>query len=211
MLNQDIQVDVEGDEEIGHVWLARQAEKSRTASDSLLASLFVNHPDHALLALKGVKPAKVIDLDPPAAPQVVPIPTKPNMEASLRHRPPKIELIICEVAAFYECSTVDLVSQRREHFIIKPRHVAMYLAKEMTAHPYTVIGKRFGDRDHTSAMHARHKIAQQVDTDDRIRDEIDVLKLRIMGAMLNPGERGDISDNGQTPAPGAPHMVGPPS
>jgi chromosomal replication initiator protein len=52
----------------------------------------------------------------------------------------------------------------------------MYLAKTLTSRSLTDIGRRFGDRDHTTVIHAVRKINTQVDTNKVLAHEIDTLK-----------------------------------
>ncbi len=64
------------------------------------------------------------------------------------------------VSLHFGISREDLLSQRRDKDSIWPRHVAIYLACEMTDHSLPTIGRAFAGRDHTTILHARKKIAQ---------------------------------------------------
>lgn len=98
---------------------------------------------------------------------------------------PGIKLIIRIVAGFYELSVTDLISARRTAVIVRPRQVAMYLSKTLTLKSLPEIGRQFGWRDHTTVLHAVRKIEGLVRMDDRLADEIEVLKLHIRQAVLN--------------------------
>jgi len=52
----------------------------------------------------------------------------------------------------------------------------MYLAKQLTARSLPEIGRRFGNRDHTTVLHAIRKIENEITGNPRLRDEIDELK-----------------------------------
>jgi chromosomal replication initiator protein len=52
----------------------------------------------------------------------------------------------------------------------------MYLAKQLTARSLPEIGRRFGNRDHTTVLHAIRKIEGALEGNQRLRDEIDDLK-----------------------------------
>jgi chromosomal replication initiator protein len=52
----------------------------------------------------------------------------------------------------------------------------MYLAKHLTARSLPEIGRRFGNRDHTTVLHAIRKIEGVLEGNPRIRDEIEELK-----------------------------------
>ncbi|MCB8829719.1 chromosomal replication initiator protein DnaA, partial [Escherichia coli] len=70
----------------------------------------------------------------------------------------RIEEIQRIVARHYNVSKQDLLSNRRTRTIVKPRQIAMYLAKMLTPRSLPEIGRRFGGRDHTTVLHAVRKI-----------------------------------------------------
>jgi chromosomal replication initiator protein len=70
----------------------------------------------------------------------------------------RIEDIQRVVARHYNVSKTELLSNRRTRTIVKPRQVAMFLAKMMTLRSLPEIGRRFGGRDHTTVLHAVRKI-----------------------------------------------------
>lgn len=69
-----------------------------------------------------------------------------------------INQIIEEVADYYNVSVLDLISPRRIAELIEPRHVAMYLAKKITVKSLPVIGRAFGNRDHSTVLAGARKI-----------------------------------------------------
>ena len=71
-----------------------------------------------------------------------------------------VETIKRRVAAFYDLSLEDLVSQRRHRAVARPRQVAMYFCKRLTRRSFPDIGQRFGGRDHTTVMHAVKRIEE---------------------------------------------------
>jgi chromosomal replication initiator protein len=66
----------------------------------------------------------------------------------------KIEDIQKLVATRYNVSRADILSERRTAAVVKPRQIAMYLAKALTPRSLPEIGRRFGGRDHTTVIHA---------------------------------------------------------
>lgn len=70
-----------------------------------------------------------------------------------------VERIQRAVCRKYGVTLNDMKSERRTQNIVEPRQVAMYLCKELTGRSYPEIGRRFGGRDHTTAIHAVRKIA----------------------------------------------------
>ncbi len=88
----------------------------------------------------------------------------------------KIEDIQRTVARQYNVSRADLLSSRRTANVVRPRQIAMYLAKTLTLRSLPEIGRRFGGRDHTTVLHAVRKIEGLVDTDATLAEEIELLK-----------------------------------
>jgi chromosomal replication initiator protein len=91
----------------------------------------------------------------------------------------KIEDIQRVVARQYNVSRADLLSSRRTANVVRPRQVAMYLAKLLTLRSLPEIGRRFGGRDHTTVLHAVRKIENLVTTDSVLAGEIELLKRQL--------------------------------
>ncbi|MBS82674.1 MAG: chromosomal replication initiator protein DnaA [Gammaproteobacteria bacterium] len=79
---------------------------------------------------------------------------------ALQERIITIEHIQKVVAQYYKIRVSDILSTKRDRKITLPRHMAMYLSKEMTRHSLPTIGDSFGGRDHTTVIHACKKIEQ---------------------------------------------------
>jgi chromosomal replication initiator protein len=91
----------------------------------------------------------------------------------------KIEDIQRVVARQYNVSRADLLSSRRTANVVRPRQVAMYLAKTLTLRSLPEIGRRFGGRDHTTVLHAVRKIEGLVGNDTALAEEIELLKRQL--------------------------------
>jgi chromosomal replication initiator protein len=91
----------------------------------------------------------------------------------------KIEDIQRIVARQYNVTRADLLSSRRTANVVRPRQVAMYLAKTLTLRSLPEIGRRFGGRDHTTVLHAVRKIEGLVSTDSALAEEIEILKRQL--------------------------------
>jgi chromosomal replication initiator protein len=91
----------------------------------------------------------------------------------------KIEDIQRIVARQYNVSRADLLSSRRTANVVRPRQVAMYLAKVLTLRSLPEIGRRFGGRDHTTVLHAVRKIENLAGTDTALAEEIEALKRQL--------------------------------
>lgn len=88
----------------------------------------------------------------------------------------RIEEIQKVVARHYNVTKHDLLSARRTRIVVRPRQIAMYLAKTMTLRSFPEIGKRFGGRDHTTVLHAVRKIEGMVAADEILAQEIEFLR-----------------------------------
>lgn len=92
----------------------------------------------------------------------------------------RIEDIQRVVSRHYNVTRQELVSDRRTRVIVKPRQIAMYLAKTMTPRSFPEIGRRFGGRDHTTVLHAVRKIEELINGDTKLGHEIELLKRLII-------------------------------
>ena len=88
----------------------------------------------------------------------------------------KIEDILRIVSRHFGVSKGDLLSQRRHRSVVWPRQIGMYLAKQLTARSLPEIGRRFGNRDHTTVLHAIRKIDNELSGNTRLREELEELK-----------------------------------
>jgi chromosomal replication initiator protein len=66
------------------------------------------------------------------------------------------------VAKYFRLSVEDLCGPRRTRDLVRPRQTAMYLARKLTGRSTPQIGKVFGNRDHTTVMHAVKQIERLV-------------------------------------------------
>ncbi|MFS8036393.1 chromosomal replication initiator protein DnaA [Xanthobacter sp. AM11] len=94
----------------------------------------------------------------------------------------RVDDILRIVSKHYNVTRADLLSQRRTATVVKPRQIAMYLAKTLTLRSLPEIGRRFGGRDHTTVLHAVRKIDGLVATDRALAEEIEVLKRLVLEA-----------------------------
>jgi chromosomal replication initiator protein len=101
----------------------------------------------------------------------------------VRTREPKrvrIEEIQKAVATRYNVSRADILSERRTAAVVKPRQIAMYLAKVLTPRSLPEIGRRFGGRDHTTVLHAVRKIEKAALEDRTLGEEIEFIKRMLL-------------------------------
>lgn len=87
--------------------------------------------------------------------------------------------VIQVVAEFYDLKENDLLSITRKKEIVRPRQIAMYILREELKNSFPSIGRKFGGKDHTTAMHAYSKIIQEMEKSENLSDEISLIKQRI--------------------------------
>ncbi|MFA6047391.1 MAG: chromosomal replication initiator protein DnaA [Parcubacteria group bacterium] len=84
--------------------------------------------------------------------------------------------IIKVISDFYDISPNDLIAKNRKQEVVKPRQIAMYLMRSELQYSYPGIGEKLGGRDHTTAIHAYEKISKALKTDEKLSEELTLLK-----------------------------------
>ncbi|HHZ77084.1 MAG TPA: chromosomal replication initiator protein DnaA, partial [Rhodospirillales bacterium] len=92
-----------------------------------------------------------------------------------------IEEIQKRVAEHFNIRIADMHSARRARSVARPRQVAMYLAKQLTARSLPEIGRKFGGRDHTTVMHAVKKVDELRDLDASFSEDVELLRRMLEG------------------------------
>jgi len=87
--------------------------------------------------------------------------------------------IIQVVAEFYDLKESELLSSSRKKEVVKPRQIAMFLLREELKSSYPFIGRKFGGKDHTTAIHACEKIMKELEINENLNNEINLIKQRI--------------------------------
>ncbi|NBC31195.1 MAG: chromosomal replication initiator protein DnaA [Alphaproteobacteria bacterium] len=80
------------------------------------------------------------------------------------------------VAEHFNIRVSDMSSARRSRSVARPRQVAMFLAKQLTARSLPEIGRKFGGRDHTTVMHAVKRVEELCNTDQTFAEDIELLR-----------------------------------
>ncbi len=86
-----------------------------------------------------------------------------------------VDLIQRKVAEYFEVRPSDMTAKRRSKSVAYPRHIAMYLSREMTDFSFPELGEHFGGRDHTTILHAYEKIKKDIKKDQKTKSMIDKL------------------------------------
>lgn len=80
--------------------------------------------------------------------------------------------ILYETANYFEIPADDIIGRSRTREIVNARHVAMYLTRELTDFSLPEIGKRFGNRDHSTVKHAYDRILDLIDSNKELFQDI---------------------------------------
>ncbi|MDE2599116.1 MAG: chromosomal replication initiator protein DnaA [Rhodocyclaceae bacterium] len=92
-----------------------------------------------------------------------------------------LELIQKTVADYYKIKVADMYSQKRTRAIARPRQIAMWICRELTAHSLPEIGEAFGGRDHTTVLHACRTVVDLRSKDSHLNNDLHVLEQTIKG------------------------------
>lgn len=95
-------------------------------------------------------------------------------------------LIMAETASYFGITIDDLTSVGRTRALVNARQIAMYLCRELTDLSLPKIGSLFGDRDHTTVMHANRKISDQMSQRKEVFENVSELTGRIKQAASKP-------------------------
>jgi chromosomal replication initiator protein len=86
-----------------------------------------------------------------------------------------IEKVQLAISKAYGISLHEITGPNRSRKFSVPRHLAMYLTRELTSASYPEIARQFGGRDHSSVIHAYRKIAKDMARDLKLQNQIKYL------------------------------------
>jgi chromosomal replication initiator protein len=87
--------------------------------------------------------------------------------------------VIEAVCAYFSVNNKELIEKGRKKEIAYARQVAMYLMRTELSASYPGIGSQFGGRDHTTALHAFEKISREIESDEKVQEDVAVLREKI--------------------------------
>lgn len=90
-----------------------------------------------------------------------------------------LDIIQKVIADNYQISISELKGKKRDKKYVFPRHVAIYIARELTEISYSELGNEFGGKDHATIMHAYDKIAENIKLDSNLESKINILMREI--------------------------------
>ena len=92
--------------------------------------------------------------------------------------------IVQAVAQFYDLKGGDLLALTRRKEIVRPRQIAMYLLRFELKESYPSIGRKFGGKDHTTAIYACEKISKELENNESLINEMGLIRQRIYSESL---------------------------
>lgn len=102
-----------------------------------------------------------------------------DMVGIKQEKPISISFIKQKVCDYFNITVTDLCSKNRTKELSHARQIAMYLARELTNVSLPKIGETFGNRDHSTVMHACDKIKNQIEKDPDIQSLVKALIINI--------------------------------
>ena len=88
-----------------------------------------------------------------------------------------IQSLVCK---FYKISKTEMLSARRSRYLVRPRQVAIYLAKILTSKSLPEIGREFSNRDHTTIIHSVKTIEKLKEKEPDMLENINKLKNQVL-------------------------------
>ena len=98
--------------------------------------------------------------------------------------PPKLSISLIQkaVADYYQITVDDLKSKKKDRFVTYPRQIAMYLCRELMGATQPQIGRDFGNRDHSTVIHACNRISEARSTDAQLERGINEITAILRGS-----------------------------
>jgi len=87
--------------------------------------------------------------------------------------------VIEATSQYFNIPVKELIEKGRKKEISYARQIAMYIMRTELNASYPGIGSQFGGRDHTTAMHAYEKVSKDIETDEKVREDVNILKEKI--------------------------------
>lgn len=93
---------------------------------------------------------------------------------------PSINTIIKAVSKEFDVNPYQLIGPRRYKHLLRARHVAGYLCRELTYHSLPLIAKFMGGRDHTTIMNSFHRAQYLMEKDPELKERVDRLRAQLL-------------------------------
>ncbi|MGX7092733.1 chromosomal replication initiator protein DnaA [Hutsoniella sourekii] len=94
-------------------------------------------------------------------------------------QPVTCQAILQKVSHYYQIDIDAIKGSKRKKEIVLPRQVGMYLARELTDLSFPKIGEEFGNKNHTTVIHAYEKITKNIEEDENLAQQVADLKKQL--------------------------------
>jgi chromosomal replication initiator protein len=98
----------------------------------------------------------------------------------LTQREITIDHIVKVVCEYYDIDLDTFNSTKRTRDVAQARQVAMFLAKQHTKSPLTVIGSSIGGRNHATVLHSCKAVADMIDTDKQFKAQMEEVEKLVL-------------------------------
>lgn len=154
-------------------------EQTKRSTEALLLRLREHH-DYSVVPPENWRAQPEPVSAPDKAPEQAP-PSKPLWFGIVdeESRPePRLTDIKRAACRYFDITLAELLSHRRTTRVVYPRQISFYVAKTMTGKSLPEIGRRFGDKDHTTVLHGIRKIESLVRKDWRVAYDVAAMEAR---------------------------------
>lgn len=107
-----------------------------------------------------------------------------SIKSAIQPKSLTVERIKRGICAYFELTQDDLVSATRRRTVARPRQIAMYLCRKYTERSLPDIGRRFGNRDHATVIHAVKTIENLIQRDASIAADVDAVTEKLASGQL---------------------------
>ncbi len=160
--------------------LKAKAQEKRVDFEDEIFHYIANHIDKNIRELEGALSRLIIHQELNNQPPD--LETAKSLLKNLILSPVKttsFKKIIQTVAEFYDLKEKELIMATRKKEVVYPRQIAMYLLRNELKSSYPFIGAKFNGKDHTTAIYACEKITKELETNEKLKEEIYLIKQRI--------------------------------
>lgn len=162
--------------------LMQKAEEMGVALSHEIASFLAEQIDTNIRELEGALKRLLAFTKLQGRPLTIETAQKTLLSRPKQIRPTvSIEGIQKAVADFFEIPLDKLIGSTRKQEVATARHVSMYLSKSLTGAPLKTIGVQFGNRDHSTVIHACRSIENKISADPSFEHLVGQLQNQIVG------------------------------
>lgn len=88
--------------------------------------------------------------------------------------------IIEVVAEHFGVNPEDIASKKRTAELVQPRQIVMYFCRELTTNSLQNIAKAIGKKDHTTVLHGIKTISKEMESNEELKNKVDIIRKKIM-------------------------------